>query len=818
MSIDSKRVKEIFLRAAELDQAAQATYLDHACGDDIGLRERVEVLLRSHDSAGSFLGTPAANLADPGVAERTIDLDRSAAMPSSGHEDEDEAFGFLAPSNRPDSLGRLRHYEVLQVLGKGGFGIVFRAFDEMLQRVVAIKVMMPQLAATSPARKRFLREARTSAQVRHENVVQVHEVGEQPLPYLAMEFIPGETLQQRLERTGPLEIQETLRIGRQIAEGLAAAHATDLIHRDIKPGNVLLESGNEKVKITDFGLARTADDASMTQSGMIAGTPMYMAPEQALGQTLDQRADLFSLGSVLYQMVSGRAPFRANTTIAVLKRVAEDTPRNIREIIPETPQWLCDIIAKLHEKNPNDRFQSALEVADVLADCEAQIKANSKLMDFSRIPRGKSNRSGRKWVPAAAVLLLLLPLLTLAVTELTGVTHLFLAAKPATTESVKSENDPQIAAATSSHAPPADVHQPFVGPFDPAQFPADPQDLLAQLFNMATESTSGITPRTYSPDGRWLVAQALRDEQFAELTVREVATGQVKETYPSPLKCEQRPAFSPDGRLLAVMNEDGGQQFITLIETDTFRTRRSWAIASQQSVFLAFNRQGKILANVAGGAITLRDTATGEPVDKITDLGSPVALAFSPKADVVAYEDEILSSERDGRWGLDSRIVLVDVDPKSPTYKNRLHIWDAPDNGYSHDIQFTPAGDRVVFCRGDGTQIYVTVADVKTGRVVHELKANNGFEHVLLSSILPDGKTLVTVQGIGFYKVYVWDLDTGKELRSFTIPPLGGYAHLATDPTGKILCAGGANTEELQFYDLGTGQSDGKLGGSKNGQ
>ena len=218
-------------------------------------------------------------------------------------DDEDGALDFLQPSTRPDSLGRIGHYEVLEVLGKGGFGIVFRAFDETLQRVVAIKVLAAQIAATSPARKRFLREARSSAKVRHENVVQVYAVEEQPLPYLVMEFIPGETLQQRLDRTGPLETPEVLQIGRQIAEGLAAAHAQGLIHRDIKPGNILIEAGpNQHVKITDFGLARAADDASMTQSGFIAGTPMYMAPEQAHGDKLDHRADLFSLGSVLYTM------------------------------------------------------------------------------------------------------------------------------------------------------------------------------------------------------------------------------------------------------------------------------------------------------------------------------------------------------------------------------------------------------------------------------------------------------------------------------------------------------------------------------------
>ena len=229
------------------------------------------------------------------------------------------------------------------------------------------------------------------------------------LPYLVMEYIPGQTLQQRLDERGPLDVPTVLRFGRQIAEGLAAAHAQDLIHRDIKPGNILLETGvQDRVKITDFGLARAADDASLTQSGTIAGTPMYMAPEQALGHKLDQRADLFSFGSVLYQMVSGRPPFRASSTLAVLKRVTEDTPRPIREIIPETPQWLCDIITKLHAKNPDERFQSAREIADVLANCETQFKSPAGLKDFSLIPPSKK-RPARwwRWLATAAMLLLI---------------------------------------------------------------------------------------------------------------------------------------------------------------------------------------------------------------------------------------------------------------------------------------------------------------------------------------------------------------------------------------------------------------------------
>jgi hypothetical protein len=393
--------EQIFAAILELpDAASRVAYLDQACGRDSELRRQVEALLASHFRSGQFLDVPAAaQLQMPNPAQTLNSPNLAVAR---------EGLEFLAPPTRPDSLGRLGHYEVLQVLGRGGFGVVLRAYDDKLQRVAAIKVMSPQLAATSPARKRFLREARASAAARHEHVVQIYEVGEQPFPYLVMEFIPGETLQQYLDRTGPLDLADTLRIGRQIAEGLAAAHASGLIHRDIKPGNILLEAGSStgaagqyRVKITDFGLARAADDASLTQSGVIAGTPLYMAPEQALGQPLDPRTDLFSLGSVLYQMVVGHPPFRASTTVAVLKRVAEDTPRSIREIIPDTPRWLCEIIAKLHAKNPAQRYQSAQELAAVLAARETQLRGVKVGQDG--IAGEKIGR--RTWLVAALLLL-----------------------------------------------------------------------------------------------------------------------------------------------------------------------------------------------------------------------------------------------------------------------------------------------------------------------------------------------------------------------------------------------------------------------------
>ena len=246
-------------------------------------------------------------------------------------------------------------------------GIVLKAFDPALHRVVAIKVLAPQLATSGSARQRFAREARAAAAVRNEHVVAIHAVDEwKGLPYLVMQFIPGISLQERIDRTAPLDLTAILRIGMQTAAGLAAAHAQGLVHRDIKPANILLENGVERVKITDFGLARAVDDASLTQSGVVAGTPLYMAPEQARGETVDHRADLFSLGSVLYAMCTGRSPFRASTTLAVLRRVCDDTPRPIREVNPEIPDWLAAIIDRLLAKDRAERYQSAAEVAEVL--------------------------------------------------------------------------------------------------------------------------------------------------------------------------------------------------------------------------------------------------------------------------------------------------------------------------------------------------------------------------------------------------------------------------------------------------------------------
>ena len=402
-------VEAVFFTALEKATLVErAHYLDSACRGDAGLRRRVEKLLNAHPQVGNFLTTPA-------FEQMTTAPERDAPLAGQGA---DGGVGFLQPSTRPDSLGRLGQYEVFQVLGRGGSGIVLRAFDESLRRVVAVKVLTPTLAVTAAARTQFVSEARAAARVRHENVVQVYAVEDGPLPYLVMEYIPGETLQQRCDRTGPLAVVEVLQIGRQIAEGLAAAHATGLVHRDVKPANVLIEGDPRgHVKLTDFGLAVAADDPAPSRSGGVAGTPMYMAPEQATGGPLDHRADLFSLGSVLYTMLAGRPPFRASSPLEVLKRVAEDAPRPIPEIVPEAPPAICALIARLHAKRPDDRFASAREVADLLD--RLSHPGTVEPPPVVAMPTTRRRSRPARWAVAAA---LLLSLGGLGFTEASGVT------------------------------------------------------------------------------------------------------------------------------------------------------------------------------------------------------------------------------------------------------------------------------------------------------------------------------------------------------------------------------------------------------------
>ena len=316
----------------------------------------------------------------------------SPKPPAASSSEKEEGI-FLAPAQQPDELGQLGPYRVLSRIGAGGMGMVFRAEDPTLRRQVALKVMLPQYASNPTRKARFLREAHAQARVEHEHIVAIFQAGEQDgVAFIAMPLLKGQTLGAALAQNPRPPLKEVLRIGWEMAEGLAAAHEAGLIHRDIKPSNVWLDGKRRRIKILDFGLARAADttefgesreesdsavpgfdDGALTVQGKVVGTPLYMSPEQARGEKVDHRTDLFSLGIVLYQMTTGSNPFSGQDRLAILDLVKNHNPVAPSAINPDVPQAVSDLILRLLAKPVAERPASAEEVADALQTLESSL-------------------------------------------------------------------------------------------------------------------------------------------------------------------------------------------------------------------------------------------------------------------------------------------------------------------------------------------------------------------------------------------------------------------------------------------------------------
>ena len=294
-------------------------------------------------------------------------------------------FAFLGPPRDDGELGWLAQYRVRSLVGEGGIGLVFLAEDTQLSRPVALKVIKPEMAGAEGVQSRFVREAQATAAVKHDHIVTIYQVGrDNDILFLAMEYLQGLSLQRWLERGQKPSIDLVLRIGREIAAGLAAAHRHGLIHRDIKPANIWLEAPSGRVKILDFGMARSQrDDVQITHSGTVVGTPVYMAPEQARGETVSASSDLFSLGSVLYRLCAGRLPFEGETIMAVLSALASATPRSLRLIVPDVRPALDELVMRLLAKDPVDRPASAQAVVEAIKAIERDLLSERRQAEIS---------------------------------------------------------------------------------------------------------------------------------------------------------------------------------------------------------------------------------------------------------------------------------------------------------------------------------------------------------------------------------------------------------------------------------------------------
>lgn len=345
------------------------------------------------------LGTPVPAI-DSGVV-----IGHSNASPDElWHVEHEQVRRILAPTDDPSKLGRIGGYEVVGIVGAGATAVVLKAFDGPLNRFVAIKLMRPTLAASPIARQRFSREARAAASIVHENVIEIHGVSDiDGLPYLVMPYVRGESLAKRIDHAWPMPATAMLNIACQVADGLSAAHGKGLIHRDVKPSNILLGEGIERLKLTDFGLARAVDDVGLTRSGTLAGTPEYMSPEQARGESIDHRSDLFSLGSVLYAMCTGRPPFSSDSCYGVLRRIVEEQPQPISRFNPDVPRWLSELVDHLMAKEPNRRPASADEIAKTLRQCLNHLHDPRQPLP-EPLRTSSRSRKGRRTIAAALLL------------------------------------------------------------------------------------------------------------------------------------------------------------------------------------------------------------------------------------------------------------------------------------------------------------------------------------------------------------------------------------------------------------------------------
>jgi serine/threonine protein kinase len=709
------------------------------------------------------VGDPAAVPADPTLSHflerlhQTPSTERPAgAAPSDLY--------FLQPADRPGLLGTLGRYEVQEVVGQGGMGVVLKAFEPALQRVVAIKVLAPQLAASAGARKRFAREAKAAAAVRHEHVVAVHGVHEaEGLPYLVMQYVAGESLQARLDRSGPLDVAAVVCIAQQAASGLAAAHAQGLIHRDVKPANILLAARGlapaakpqaAVVKITDFGLARTADDAQLTESGVVAGTPEYMAPEQARGEAVDHRSDLFSLGSVLYTLCTGRPPFRGSTALAVLRHVSDTPAPPVRSVKPDVPAWLEALIARLLAKDPAQRFQSAAEVAALLERYLAHLQQPTAVAVPELPPPPPRPAPGRagpgnatttapghprfpRWLLSRSHLLVAVVVLASAAVVAAGLTPVLLGlanaaprANPDTQPGEPAPPDSDVWCVACS--PDGKVVAAGAGLWD------KPGEL--GVWNLATREPLqrfvedlGVSSVALSPDGKLLAAASWT----GHVRVYEWASG--KQLFDFLVLGVARLALSPDGRLMATATED--------------QTVQLWDLT-----------QGKLLADLEG------------------DLFRFHCVAFSPDG------TQVLAGGGDWKpFGI-NQVTVWDVASRKQVMKLTGHM------GAVLAIRYSPDGKTIATSSVDST---LRTWDAATGNPLKRFIGHGSLVETV--AFTPDGKNLVS--GSQDRTVRFWDVEEAREIGRLPMP--GRVRVLAFAPDGQTLFVGG-NPKFLKLLDATT--------------
>jgi WD40 repeat protein len=680
-------------------------------------------------------------------------------------QDTREVFALLSPPQSADEIGRLGKYRILKVLGSGGMGVVFLAEDDQLKRPVALKVMRPGLAANDGARQRFLREARAMAALKHDHIVTIYQVDEdRGVPFLAMEYLEGETLHARLKREPVLPLADALRIGGEIADALAAAHARGLIHRDIKPANIWLETrseprpsgsgdngkplpdgrGSDRVKLLDFGLVRPigGNDSLVTQTGVILGTPAFMSPEQARGEKVDPRSDLFSLGCVLYRMVTGHQPFQGRDVTSTLLSLVNDHPKPPRQLNPQVPHALNHLIQRLLAKNIADRPSSAQNVLKALQTLDSEPEP-LPLAPPSPQPAPSPPRPSRRALAALALFGMIALLggiiirirskdgreTTIEVPEDSVVT---IEQKPSR-ERERAVVPPPLPNSRGSDIPPLAEGTEPLSPWALVQRPARLK--VVRKWTIETRNLrGGAISCAMRPDGRQLATASFD----GVIRLYDPSTGQLQQTLYGQQTDSHDCAltWSPDCKRLA---SSYGYQLIHIWNAATGQLTRTIQPPGKHNGNVAWSPDDKLLAICTNAGVTLWDTVSWEQVPFPVEANNVCRLAWSNDSKILATA----SQNKDVRlWEVPSGKLLSKFDGYE---------------GWHPTLALSPDGNTLVFAASEKE---LRVWDTHLRKLLRTLKERD----IRSAAFSPDGRILAV--GTAFWGgVSLFDVETGKGMR-----------------------------------------------------
>jgi eukaryotic-like serine/threonine-protein kinase len=668
----------------------------------------------------------------------------------------------------------ISHYRILGPLGGGGMGVVYKAQDLSLERVVALKFLPPELSRDPDAKTRFLQEARAASTLDHPNICTIHEVGEtdEGQLYLAMACYDGETLKQRLQR-GALPIDEALETAQQIARGLVKAHRSGIVHRDIKPANLMI-TADEIVKILDFGIAKLAGAAGLTRIGSSLGTPGYMSPEQARGEEVDHRTDVWSLGAVLYEMVAGRRPFRGDHDQAVLYALFNQEPDPVEQLRPDAPPELVRIIGRMLSKDPDRRYLTA---AEALADLRAlygpvtgtgtRTGMTGGLTGTTSVPAlpAPTSPPRRRWWRAAL----------LAVVVLGAALTAYVLLRP---------------------------REQALGP-------------LRIRWDRLTDLAGREAFPSLAPDGTFFV-YAKADGGRSHIFLQRVVGGaNYRDLSSDPLADDTQPAFSPDGDHIAFRStREGGGIFVMGATGESPRrlTERgynpAWSPDSKEIVFATEGVAGPANRQTATSQIWRIPAGGGE--QRLVWNGDGVQPSWSPHRSRIAY------------WGLehDSQrtIWTIPVEGGKPTrvtddeHLNWNPVW-------SVDGRFLYFASN----RGGSMNFWRVPIDESSGKVLGDPEPlGTPAQWCGFLSFSRDGSRFAyaTDDSRSNIERIEVDLSTGKVLAPATAVTAGSQAvsTFDTSPDGKLIVFSTAAPREDLFVIRpdGTGQRQLTTGGAKN--